>query len=90
VRRRVLCTPRMNSCLCVKWILVSEVCVSEVCFLCNERSAPSASARASEEDAVFSGVVDWGVFDVVVVGTVFEVGVAEGCGVTSWQSYECV
>jgi hypothetical protein len=40
-RRRVLCTPHMNSCLCVNCTLVSDVC-----FLWRVKSAPSAAARA--------------------------------------------
>jgi hypothetical protein len=36
----VLCTPHMNSCLCVNWTLVSGVC-----FLWKVKSTPSAAAR---------------------------------------------
>ena len=39
--RRVLCTPHMNSCLWVNWMLVSVVC-----FLWKVKSAPSSAARA--------------------------------------------
>jgi hypothetical protein len=38
VRGRVLCTPHMNSCLCVNWMLVSEMC-----FFCTEKTTPSSA-----------------------------------------------
>ena len=41
VKRRVLWTPHINSCLWVNWIFVSVVC-----FLWKEKSAPSFAARA--------------------------------------------
>jgi hypothetical protein len=72
--RRVLWTPHdMNSCLCVNWVWVREVC-----FIWNEKSHPSR-----REGAVFGGLRKccMSVFDVIFVRVCFEVGVHVGCGI---------
>jgi hypothetical protein len=82
VRRRVLCTPHMNSCL---W--VNSMLVSDECFLCKVKSAPSSAARARRapclvvcERGAVCVCVCVCVFGVVCVCVCFQVGVSVGYG----------
>jgi hypothetical protein len=76
VRRWVLCTPHMNSCLCVNWTLVSVVCVLV------EGEVRPIHSGPGQEGAVFGGLCEgcMCVFGVVCVCVGFEVGLYVGYG----------
>jgi hypothetical protein len=84
-RRCELCTPCMNSCLCVNWIFVREVW-----FFWNDKSAPF-EAGAGKEGAMLGGRRKGctSVFDAVLMWVGFEVSVSEGCGFTLCTRDEC-
>jgi hypothetical protein len=75
VRRRVLCTPHMNSCLWVNWVWVSEVFFVEC-------EVGAVLRGAGEECSVFGGVSEGCVcvFGAVRVCVCFEVGISIGYG----------
>ena len=81
MRRRVLWTPYMNSCLCVNCVLVSVVCL-----LRKVKSAPSSAARARRAPCLdvcercVCVCVCVCVFNAVGVRVSFKVGVYVGYG----------
>jgi hypothetical protein len=77
-RRRVFCTPHMNSCLCVNWTWASDVW-----FLWTKvKSAPSAVARARRAPSLVVSERGVCVVGALCVRVSFEVGVSVGYGLS--------
>jgi hypothetical protein len=81
-----MCTPHMNSYLCVNWVLVNDVCV-----FCKVESTTLAAARARRARSlvVREGCVS-AVFGTMIVFVGLMVGVFAGREVSLCLGYECV
>jgi hypothetical protein len=83
----VFCTPHMKLCVCVNWMLVSEMH-----FPWKEKSAPFVAARARRAPCltVHASGACVGVAKVVCAGVGFKASISVWRGVSLWLRDECV